>query len=124
MHPTVNKTDFLPQDKIDINIDKDNAVIQSNEGCSEGQNFTNKQMASEVQSKYWTQFFFSPDYHVGGNSGWSAVYSFIAKPLDATWSPVIAVYGDMGNVNGQAISYLQKDAQRGAFDFVLHIGMY
>lgn len=40
------------------------------------------------------------------------------------WSPRLAVYGDLGNVNGQSIPRLQEEVQNGNFDAVLHVGGY
>ena len=38
------------------------------------------------------------------------------------WSPRFAVYGDMGNENGQSIPRLQKDVEQGLYDAILHVG--
>jgi hypothetical protein len=38
------------------------------------------------------------------------------------FSVKFAVFGDLGNVNGQSIPRLQEEAQRGMYDSILHIG--
>ncbi len=40
----------------------------------------------------------------------------------SSWSPVFAVYGDMGNENAEVLSYIQEDAERGKVTAVLHTG--
>ncbi|CAI9728181.1 acid phosphatase type 7 [Octopus vulgaris] len=61
-------------------------------------------------------------YHCGGLKGWSGIFFFKAMKSGQNWSPKLAVYGDMGNVNGRSIPRLQEGAQRGFFDAVLHVG--
>ncbi|XP_067939380.1 acid phosphatase type 7-like [Watersipora subatra] len=62
-------------------------------------------------------------YRVGDeDAGWSALFSFKTTPAGPEWSPVLAVYGDLGNVNGRSIGRLQTEAEFGTIDSVLHIG--
>ncbi|KAF6023965.1 hypothetical protein EB796_012945 [Bugula neritina] len=63
------------------------------------------------------------EYRVGDeNGGWSPLFSFRATPSGPNWSPVVAIYGDLGNVNGRSIGRLQTEAQYGTIDAVFHIG--
>ena len=61
-------------------------------------------------------------YHVGGPMGWSDVYFFVTYPHGTSWSPRIALFGDMGNENAQSLARLQKDTQRGMYDAIFHVG--
>lgn len=62
-------------------------------------------------------------YHAGSEDGWSELFEFKAMQNGSDWSPWLAVYGDLGNVNGQSIPRLQEEAQRRSIDAVLHVGM-
>ena len=61
-------------------------------------------------------------YHCGSEDGWSALYFFTTMKDGQDWSPRFAVYGDMGNENGQSIPRLQKDVEKGLYDAILHVG--
>jgi len=61
-------------------------------------------------------------YHTGGPEGWSDVFWFSALKEGTNWSPRFAIFGDLGNVNGQSIPRLQQEVARGAFDAILHVG--
>jgi hypothetical protein len=61
-------------------------------------------------------------YHCGSDQGWSAIYFFKAIQEGSNWSPRFAVFGDLGNVNGQSIPRLQEEVQNGNFDAILHVG--
>ncbi|KAH9374363.1 hypothetical protein HPB48_013407 [Haemaphysalis longicornis] len=61
-------------------------------------------------------------YHCGSRLGWSALFRFRAKNASAAWSPRLAVFGDMGNVNAQSLPFLQEEAQKGTIDAALHVG--
>lgn len=61
-------------------------------------------------------------YHVGGPEGWSEVFWFTTMKEGSNWSPRLAIYGDLGNDNGQSIPRLQAEVARGAFDAILHVG--
>lgn len=61
-------------------------------------------------------------YHVGSPFGWSELFTFISMPLSVNWSPRLAVFGDMGNVNAQSLGRLQEETQHGNLDAVLHVG--
>ena len=71
----------------------------------------------------WSDYVFS-DYRVGCNScGWSDLFEFSTFPsYDENWSPTLALYGDMGNVNAVSLPTLQKEAQSGKYDLILHVG--
>ena len=34
----------------------------------------------------------------------------------------MALFGDMGNVNAQSLGRLQREAQAGMYDLILHVG--
>ncbi|CAN7999030.1 unnamed protein product [Ixodes hexagonus] len=61
-------------------------------------------------------------YHCGSSQGWSSLFSFRAMKSGQGWSPRLAVFGDMGNVNAQSLPFLQEEAQKGTIDAVLHVG--
>ncbi|XP_061385995.1 acid phosphatase type 7-like [Musca vetustissima] len=61
-------------------------------------------------------------YNCGSDEGWSATYSFVVPPSGESWSPSLAIYGDMGNENAQSLSRLQQDTQRGMYDAIIHVG--
>ncbi|KAL8620015.1 hypothetical protein ACOMHN_015297 [Nucella lapillus] len=54
--------------------------------------------------------------------GWSDLLWFRAMPVGSAWSPSLAVYGDLGNVNAQSLPRLQQETQQGRYDAVLHVG--
>ena len=68
----------------------------------------------------------SYSYIVGDGAGaMSQAYDFRTAPADGDdWSPVLAIYGDMGiSSNAQAtMPLLLADAAAGAIDVVVHIG--
>ncbi|CAI4222855.1 unnamed protein product [Auanema sp. JU1783] len=63
-------------------------------------------------------------YRVGSTYGWSAIYYF--TPLDENQREeggfAYAVFGDLGNENARSLGKLQKMAQDGDIDAVLHVG--
>ncbi|KAJ8290422.1 hypothetical protein GJAV_G00012650 [Gymnothorax javanicus] len=61
-------------------------------------------------------------YHCGSKDGWSDIFYFTALNETVTWSPRVALFGDLGNENPQSLSRLQKDTQVGMYDAILHIG--
>lgn len=61
-------------------------------------------------------------YQCGSELGWSEVFWFTAIKEGSDWSPRFAVYGDLGNVNGQSIPRLQQEVHRNNFDAILHVG--
>ncbi|XP_038622962.1 acid phosphatase type 7 [Tachyglossus aculeatus] len=61
-------------------------------------------------------------YRCGSNQGWSRRFRFVALRPGPDWSPRLAVFGDMGADNAQALPRLHRDAQRGLYDAVLHVG--
>ncbi|VDM58162.1 unnamed protein product [Angiostrongylus costaricensis] len=60
------------------------------------------------------------EYRVGSEYGWSAVYRFTALKPRSDGGYVIAVFGDLGNQNGRSLAKLQRMAQDGDIDLVLH----
>ncbi|XP_046382469.1 acid phosphatase type 7 isoform X2 [Ischnura elegans] len=61
-------------------------------------------------------------YHCGSPLGWSSLYTFVTMKDGVDWSPFLAVYGDMGNINAQSLPRLQEEVQRGMYDAILHVG--
>lgn len=61
-------------------------------------------------------------YHCGSKLGWSPEFWFQTAPADSDWSPNVAIFGDMGNENAQALSYLQIEAQRKVYNAIIHVG--
>jgi hypothetical protein len=68
-------------------------------------------------------------YRVGDPlDGWSAVSSFAATRAPSAFTDAaplrLAVFGDLGWTNAQALSYLQSEAASGAMDLFVHVGDY
>ncbi|KAL9954282.1 hypothetical protein ACROYT_G041799 [Oculina patagonica] len=61
------------------------------------------------------------DYRCGEDHHWSDVYTFKTLRSGESWSPRIAMYGDMGT-DGQSLPYLEDEAKQGNFDVILHVG--
>ncbi|CAG2064070.1 unnamed protein product, partial [Timema podura] len=61
-------------------------------------------------------------YHCGSELGWSPVFWFKTRPAGHSWSPMLAVYGDLGNSYAESLTLLQKEAQRGLYDAFIHAG--
>lgn len=62
-------------------------------------------------------------YHCGSHLGWSSLFWFTTPPEDlTTWSPQLAIFGDLGSENAQSLPYLQEEVQRGMYDAILHVG--
>lgn len=61
-------------------------------------------------------------YHVGSELGWSPEFWFKTIPKGESWSPQLAVYGDMGNINAKSLAHLQEETQRGMYNAILHVG--
>jgi hypothetical protein len=59
---------------------------------------------------------------VGSQYGWSAIYSFTALQEREDGGYQLAVFGDMGNENARSLGKMQKMAQDGDIDMVLHVG--
>lgn len=49
------------------------------------------------------------------------MYTFKTLRNGESWSPRIAMYGDMGT-DGQSLPYLEDEANQGNFDVILHVG--
>lgn len=62
------------------------------------------------------------EYHCGSMDGWSDLYWFITIDNTTNWAPKLAVYGDLGNVNGVSLPYLQEETQKNVYDVILHVG--
>lgn len=58
------------------------------------------------------------------DGGWSELFFFRGPQPSADWSPVLAIYGDLGNANGRSIGRLQTEAQFGSIDAVIHVGEF
>ena len=44
-------------------------------------------------------------------------------PVEGTnWSPMIAMFGDMGNDNAVSLPYLQREVGEDVYDAVVHVG--
>jgi phosphoglycolate phosphatase-like HAD superfamily hydrolase len=41
---------------------------------------------------------------------------------ESTWTPQLAIFGDLGNENARSLPYLQEEVQRGMYDAILHVG--
>lgn len=61
-------------------------------------------------------------YHCGSDLGWSPEFWFKTPRTDTDWSPHLAVYGDLGNINAQSLPRLQQETQRNMYDAILHVG--
>ncbi|KAI1723870.1 calcineurin-like phosphoesterase domain-containing protein [Ditylenchus destructor] len=61
-------------------------------------------------------------YRVGSEYGWSSIFSFVGLKERPKGGYRYAVYGDMGNVNARSLGKIQRFAQSGDFDVVLHVG--
>ncbi|XP_067099951.1 acid phosphatase type 7 isoform X1 [Osmerus mordax] len=61
-------------------------------------------------------------YHCGSDLGWSDRFAFTALNDSTSFSPRLALYGDLGNANPQSLARLQKETQQGMYDAILHIG--
>lgn len=61
-------------------------------------------------------------YHCGSPLGWSSLFYFKAMPNGTRWSPRLAVFGDLGNVNPQSLARLQRETQLGLYSSFLHVG--
>ena len=72
---------------------------------------------------YYSIVSFTVVYHCGSHLGWSSLFWFTTPPEDLnTWSPQLAIFGDLGSENAQSLPYLQEEVQRGLYDAILHIG--
>ena len=38
------------------------------------------------------------------------------------WSPRLAIFGDMGNVNSRSLVRLEREADQGMYDAIIHLG--
>uniref|UniRef100_A0A1I8BYK0 Purple acid phosphatase n=1 Tax=Meloidogyne hapla TaxID=6305 RepID=A0A1I8BYK0_MELHA len=61
-------------------------------------------------------------YRVGSQYGWSSIFSFVGLKERPNGGYRFAVFGDMGNVNARSLGKLQREAQNGDFDMILHVG--
>lgn len=61
-------------------------------------------------------------YSVGSDLGWSPSYEMKTLKAGSDWSPVIAMFGDMGNENAVSLPHLQKGALENDFDMIIHVG--
>ncbi|XP_044523339.1 acid phosphatase type 7 [Gracilinanus agilis] len=61
-------------------------------------------------------------YRCGSAQGWSRRFRFRALQPGPNWSPRLAIFGDMGAENPQALPRLRRETQQGLYDVVLHVG--
>lgn len=61
-------------------------------------------------------------YHCGSVQGWSDLFWFMTSSDESTWTPQLAIFGDLGNENARSLPYLQEEVQRGMYDAILHVG--
>ncbi|KAL3085574.1 hypothetical protein niasHT_037315 [Heterodera trifolii] len=61
-------------------------------------------------------------YRVGSQFGWSSIFSFVGLKERPNGGYKYAVFGDMGNINARSLGKLQREAQEGDFDMILHVG--
>jgi len=61
-------------------------------------------------------------YHVGSPLGWSSLYFFKTMPKGESWSPRLAMFGDMGARHSLSLPRLQEDTQEGMYDAIIHAG--
>ena len=66
--------------------------------------------------------FFLTGYVVGNEYELSEKFSFQAMKAGQDWSPRLAIYGDMGNVNSRSLARIQLEADKGMYDAVIHVG--
>ena len=66
---------------------------------------------------------FALDYRCGEGNYWSGVYTFRTLRGGESWSPRLAVYGDLGT-DGQSLQFLQDEVKQGNFDVILHVGKF
>lgn len=63
------------------------------------------------------------DYQCGCGKDWSRVFYFRALPNHTSWSPRLAIFGDMGVINGKALPELQRETiHLQSFDVIMHVG--
>ena len=61
---------------------------------------------------------------MGSPHSWSEEHHFKTMRTGNTWVPRIAIFGDLGWIKGHSIPNLIEMTNRGAFDMVVHIGIY
>jgi len=61
-------------------------------------------------------------YRVGSSYGWSNIFTFVGLKERPEGGYKYAVYGDMGNINARSLGKIQREAQDGDFDVILHVG--
>ena len=72
---------------------------------------------------FWFTLFCKTDYRVGSaESSWSKVFHFKTLPLGNSWSPRLAIYGDLGFQNEESLPFLSKDVEKDLYDVIFHIG--
>ena len=70
----------------------------------------------------FNSIFFSPAYVVGNEYELSEKFSFQAMKDGQDWSPRLAIFGDMGNVNSRSLVRLEREADQGMYDAIIHLG--
>ncbi|KAI5638233.1 calcineurin-like phosphoesterase domain-containing protein [Phthorimaea operculella] len=61
-------------------------------------------------------------YKVGSSYAWSEELVFKTPPAGEDWVVSAAIYGDLGLMNARSLPRLKAEAERGAYDFIIHVG--
>uniref|UniRef100_A0A1A9WFZ6 Purple acid phosphatase n=1 Tax=Glossina brevipalpis TaxID=37001 RepID=A0A1A9WFZ6_9MUSC len=61
-------------------------------------------------------------YYCGSDLGWSRKYWFCVPQKNQSWSPSLAIYGDMGLTYAYSLPYLSDDVQNHMYSAVIHNG--
>ena len=61
-------------------------------------------------------------YRVGSSLGWSELFWFKTFPAGENWVLKMAIFGDLGNVNGVSLPRLKQDTEENMYDLILHVG--
>uniref|UniRef100_A0A1A9ZD64 Purple acid phosphatase n=1 Tax=Glossina pallidipes TaxID=7398 RepID=A0A1A9ZD64_GLOPL len=63
-------------------------------------------------------------YYCGSELGWSRKYWFCVPQRNESWSPSLAIYGDMGLTYAYSLPYLSDDVQNRMYNAVIHNGNF
>jgi len=61
-------------------------------------------------------------YVVGSELGWSDVFYTTTLPHGDDWPLTLALYGDLGNENVQSLPTIQRKAEEGVYQALIHVG--
>ncbi|KAF7640474.1 Purple acid phosphatase, partial [Meloidogyne graminicola] len=87
-------------------------------GAKKVRRYTHRALLEEIQPGI--RYF----YRVGSQYGWSSIFSFVGIQERPDGGYRFAVFGDMGNVNARSLGKIQREAQNGDFDMILHDNGY